>query len=193
MTTSFSSPEFLSRLKEKDDAALNEIVRAYTSHLIKAGLGLGLTMINSEEVAQSTWLTFVDIVPRFEGRSHIRTFLFGIFYNKVSEFRRSRIKVEKCDPIEDIVEQSFRDDGHFKQHQMGPEMYSEGIEVMKIIELCLENLPHTQRLVFTMKIVEELETEEICNTLDISDTNLRQLLFRGKNRLKACIDGKMKK
>ena len=131
-------------------------------------------------------------MKRFESRSHIRTFLFGIFYNKVSEYKRVRIKVEKCDPIDDITEQNFLDDGHFRQHQMGPEQYLQERQTMDIIDTCLDNLPLTQRIAFTMKIVDELETQDICNTLDISDTNLRQLIFRAKNRLKICVDAKLK-
>ena len=38
-------------------------------------------------------------IGRFEGRSHIRTFLFGIFYNKVSEHLRNRQRAEVNDPI----------------------------------------------------------------------------------------------
>ena len=95
----FSSPDFIERLKKCDSSALTSIVEAYTSHLFKAGLGMGLSEEQSHDTAHAAWTTFFEIIERFEGRSHIRTFLFGIFYNKVSELRRANLKFQKTDRV----------------------------------------------------------------------------------------------
>jgi RNA polymerase sigma-70 factor (ECF subfamily) len=188
----FSSVDFIEKLKLRDKIALSALVEAYTSHLFKAGLGMGLNEEQAHDTAHATWTTFLEIIPRFEGRSHIRTFVFGIFYNKVSEIRRANLKFAKTDPIEDIMESKFLSDGHWKEGVMDPSHFAESAQTMSIIEKCLEALPFIQRAVFTMKIVEEDESENICNVLDISSTNLRQLLYRGKNRLRECIEKKSK-
>jgi hypothetical protein len=39
-------------------------------------------------VTQDTFATFLETASRFDGRSHVRTWLFGILYKKISEARR---------------------------------------------------------------------------------------------------------
>ena len=191
MTTNFSSDDFLKSLKAGENSARDSIVRAYTQHLYKAALGQGLSEEQSHDVAHSTWMTFFDVVARFEGRSHIRTFLFGIFYNKVSELRRSNLKYAQSDPIEDIMESKFQDNGHWKEGLPGdPEQFLDSTQGLDIISLCLDELPELQKAVFQLKVVEEDESEEICNILEISATNLRQLLYRAKSRLRECVERK---
>jgi RNA polymerase sigma-70 factor (ECF subfamily) len=188
-TLNFSDPTFLVLLQKQDHDAITKIVEAYSTHLFNACLGMGFAPDQAKEVCHATWATFFEAVSRFEGRSHVRTFLFGILYNKAMEHRRASKKFENADPIEDHFDQCFDDTEHWIQRPSDPHRYSEDKEIMEIIEKCLEHLPFQQRIVFTMKEIMGEDTESICNELAISSTNLRQLLFRGKGRLKKCIDG----
>ncbi len=187
----FSSPKFIESIKRGEASAREDLVRSYTSHLFKAALGMGLSEEQANDVSHSTWLTFFDVVAKFEGRSHIRTFLFGIFYNKVNELRRSNLKYLKTDPIEDIMESRFADDGHWSEGwPTSPEKALENVQGLSIIEECMDKLPTVQKAVFQLKVVEEEKNEDICNILNISSTNLRQLLYRSKTRLKECVERK---
>jgi RNA polymerase sigma-70 factor (ECF subfamily) len=188
-TANFSAAEFLMRLTKQEDSAISDVIDAYSTHLFRACMGMGFAEDQAKEICHASWATFFEVIPRFEGRSHIRTFLFGILYNKVMEHRRASKKHESYDPIEDAVESSFLDDGHWVKPPKDPYKYSESAEMMDIIERCLEHLPDAQRMAFTLKVVMEHDTGEVCNEMDVSATNLRQLLFRGKARLRKCIDG----
>lgn len=188
MNSHFKDPAFLARLKKLEKEAVSEVVSAYTSHLISAGLGQGLSEEKARDVCHNTWLTFFDVLERFEGRSHIRTFLFGIFYHKVSEYRRQNLKYESYDPIDEVLESRFADDGHWNQAVRDPATYLENEQMMKIVEGCMEKLPDVQKAVLTMKLIEEFSTEEICEVLKLSASNFRQLLFRGRSRVKECVE-----
>ena len=48
-----------------------------------------ILMSEAEEIAQSVWATFLEVVPRFEGRSRVRTFLLGILRRKAAEASRA--------------------------------------------------------------------------------------------------------
>lgn len=189
---SFSDPLFVKLLQGQDHEAVTKIVMAYSDHIFKACLGMGFASDQAREICHATWATFFEVLSRFEGRSHIRTFLFGILYNKVMEHRRASKKFEAHDPIDLEFDQSFDETGHWLVAPEDPSRYSEGREIMEIIEKCLEHLPEQQRVVFTLKEMMGEESEDICNELGISTTNLRQLLFRSKGRLKKCIDGAYK-
>jgi len=103
----FSSEEFLERLKNRDHEAVTQLVHAYTQQLFRASLGLGFDHTGAQELVQSVWTTFFDVSSRFQGKSHIRTFIFGILYNKASELRRDYSRFDSKDPVEDILEARF--------------------------------------------------------------------------------------
>ena len=184
----FSDPDFIKRVINKDKEALAILVDSYTDHLFKASLGMGFSEEMARDLTNNTWLTFLDVVPRFEGRSHIRTFLFGIFYNKVSELRRENFKFDKTDPIEEKLESSFLDDGHWSVDFTDPSVTAQNKELMKVDSRCMEHLPEMQRTAFYMKQVSEEGNKIICEALNITETNLRQLVFRAKNRIRDCVE-----
>lgn len=189
--TNLSSEEFLRQLKIRDPKAIEKVVRTYTSVLYKGALGLGFDATAGEELVQSVWVTFFDVVQGFEGRSHVRTFLFGILYNKASELRRSYKKFEYSeDPIEAVIDARFAQDGHWLKPPISPEDFMISSQTMSLIEKCLEALPLNQRMAFSLKEIDEQPSTEICNILGVSVTNLGVLLYRARNRLRECIEGK---
>lgn len=82
-------------------------LRAYTDQLYRTSLGLGFDDSAARELVQTTWATFAEAVGKFEGRSHIRTYLFGILYNKASEARREHARFDVSYPVEELIEKRF--------------------------------------------------------------------------------------
>jgi RNA polymerase sigma-70 factor (ECF subfamily) len=61
-------------------------------------------------------------------------------------------------------------------------------EAYFVIEAALEALPGNQRRVVLLRDVEDLDPAEICNMLEISETNQRVLLHRGRARVRRALD-----
>jgi RNA polymerase sigma-70 factor (ECF subfamily) len=61
-------------------------------------------------------------------------------------------------------------------------------EVRAAIDVCLEGLPEVQRAVVTLRDMEGWTSEEVCNALDVSESNQRVLLHRGRSRLRAALE-----
>ncbi len=188
----FESAEFINNLRHKDHVALEQVVRKHTRHLYKACLGLGFKDIEAEDIVQSVWITFFDVVDKFEARSQIRTFLFGILYNKASEHRRSTQRMKPTDSIEDVLDAHFDQNGHWllSHSPLDPHRFLESAQTMAIISKCIEFLPLNQKMAFILKEVEDEVTEQICEILKVTSTNLGVLLFRARNQLRECIESK---
>lgn len=184
---SFSSGKFIAALKIGENWATHKVVASYTSHLLNAGYGLGFDKEKAEDLCHNTWETFFKVVSRFEGRSHIRTFLFGIFYNKVKELRRTNQKHDYYESIEDSPETAFLSDGAWKTEFNDPQINLFNKQILEFVSKEVEKLPDLQRSVFYMKIVEDRDSTEICNILDITPTHLRQLIFRTKNKIRKAV------
>lgn len=185
------SLEFLSRIQNRDLNAIEMLVRSYTEALYKGALGLGFDPSTADELVQGVWVTFYEIAPTFQGRSHVRSFVFGILYNKASELRRDQKRYDK-DPIEEIMDSRFALDGHWAKPPVDPEQFLLASETLELINQCIDALPLTQRMAFCLKEIDEHGSSDICNILSVSVTNLGVLLYRARNRLRECIEGKVK-
>ena len=184
----FSNPEFLERLRKRERGALEALVDAYLPQLQRAARGMGFTIEESQDLAQSVFAALIEGIGRFEGRSHIRTFLFGIFYNKVSEYLREKQRAEENDPIDEVMESKFDLQGKWRQPPLDIEIEIISRETRQMVERCLETVPRAQRIAFHLRTVSEMDTTEICNKMQITPTNLGVLLFRARNYLRECLE-----
>jgi RNA polymerase sigma-70 factor (ECF subfamily) len=191
--TDFSDSAFLERLRKRDQAALAELVDAYLPQLLHAGRGMGFSREEAEDLVQSVFPALIESVGRFQGRSHIRTFLFGVFYNKVAEHLREKQRTQRfdpIDPIDEVMESRFDARGNCRQPGVDIEKQLLGQEIREIIQECLQTIPRAQRIAFYLREIEEMKTPEICKKMGITATNLGVLLFRARKGLCLCVEQK---
>ena len=186
----FAGPEFLDLLRSRDEGAMQRLVSAYLPQILRAARGAGLNPQNAEDVCQSTFVTFIEKIGDFEGRSHVRTWLFGILYRKISEMRRSASRESGAESIDKVMETRFKTDGHWQKPPRGSDSATYESEVREHLADCLEGISTDQRMAFVLREVEELDSEEICQTMDISRSNLGVLLYRGRNLLRECLENR---
>ena len=183
-----SSPGFLDLLRARDEAALEGLVKEYLPQILRAARGAGLSTQNAEDVCQSTFFTFIEKIGEFEGRSHVRTWLFGILYRKISEMRRAAQREGSAESIDDTMESRFNTDGHWQRPPRGTDMAAYDREVREHLADCLDGISTDQRMAFVLREVEEMDSDEICQTMAIGRSNLGVLLYRGRNLLRECLE-----
>lgn len=188
LAMSMEGPEFAVRIRARDSQALEAVVHAYLSQILRAARGAGLNPQQAEEVTQATFVTFIETAPRFEGRSHVRTWLFGILYKKIAEARRHFHRDRQMEDIEEVVERRFRPDGRWGNPPRAVDLQLQDKEIREGIQECLEGVPTKQRMAFVFREVEGFSTEETCNILEVTDTNLGVILYRARNRLRECLE-----
>ena len=183
-------PQFAARIQAGEPAALQIVVHAYLGQTLRAARAAGLDPQRAEDVTQATFATFIEKASQFEGRSHVRTWLFGILYKKIAEARRELQREGKMDDIDEVVEQRFNSDGHWMHEPQPADMQLNRTEVNKHIGDCLEVVPIQQRMAFILREVEDLDTDDICKILEVTRTNIGVLLYRARNRLRECLETK---
>ncbi len=178
------------RIRAGDPVALRAVVSRYLGQVLRAARGAGLTPEQAEDVTQATFTTFIENAPRFEGRSHVRTWLFGILYKKIAEKRRARDRDRKLDDIDQVFEARFDHAGGWARPPRPADADFEDQEIGGAISECLDAAPTQQRMAFVLREVEGLSTEEIRKILGVTVTNLGVILYRIRNRLRECLEGK---
>ncbi|MDD4975899.1 MAG: sigma-70 family RNA polymerase sigma factor [Bacteriovorax sp.] len=192
-TKDLNPKDIIISFQNQEWSILEELIGQYTGYLLRGALSLGYRGNQADDLVQNVWSTFFEILPRFEGNSQIKTFLYGIMINKVREQKREDFKQQKHDPIDKVMEDRFDSNGHWAKPPINPEQFLEASQTLEIIYDCIEKLPATQRAAFVLWEIEGNETPEICKILDVTVTNLGVILYRAKNRLRECIEIKAKR
>lgn len=164
------------------------MVNDHLPSLLAGALAIGLSRPDSEEVVQDTFVAFLSGLDRFEGRSSLRTYLFGILYHKASSLRAKARREMGTDDIETVVGARFDKDGMWSRPPRGPEALALDAETRSWVEKCAEGLPDAQRAAFFLKEVEGEASEAVCNVLGVNPTNLRVMLHRARLRLRECLE-----
>ncbi len=102
---------FLERLRKRDPDALAETVRDHARPLFAAAVAMGFAREQAEDLVHDVFAVFFERLDHFEGRSQLRTWLFGILYRKAQEQRRVTSQDQRSDPIDEVFESRFETNG----------------------------------------------------------------------------------
>lgn len=182
--------DFLERLRRRDPDALTVAVREHARPLLRAAKGLGFAEEEAEDLVQDVFKTFLERLDSFEGRSQLRTWLFGILHRKALERRRAAIVDDRIDPIDEVFDSRFDPKGNWNRPPADLERLLLSKEIGQLIRGCMDGLPVNQREAFVLREVEGLETGEICKILEVSVTNFGVLMHRARARLRECLEQK---
>ncbi|QUN25933.1 sigma-70 family RNA polymerase sigma factor [Cupriavidus sp. KK10] len=155
----------------------------------------------AEDAVSETLLAALEHPERFAGQSTLRTYLVGILKHKIIDTLRSGKREVRLALATDAEGQPQSDDdafdvlftrnGHYQDPPSdwgNPERAFERREFFEILQLCVDRLPERTGRIFMMREWLELDTEEICQHLQISATNAWAMLYRARMRLRECLE-----
>jgi RNA polymerase sigma-70 factor (ECF subfamily) len=195
----------VARLRAGHEAAFEEIVDSWSPMLLRLARTFVSTDASAQEIVQETWLAVVKGLDRFEGRSALRTWVFRIVTNlgKTRGVREARAvpwsslapadSGPTVDPSrfrgpEDPWAHNWTPAGAPQRWEPTPEDALLAGEIRAEVAKALEALPDQQRVVVSLRDVHGLSADEVCSALDISSTNQRVLLHRGRAHLRLVLE-----
>ena len=181
-------PEIVERLRRRDPAVLRQVVEENARKLYRAARGMGLSSDRADDLTQEVFVTFLKTLERFEGRSEVSTWLFGILYRKVHEQRRSVARDEMNDPIDEAFDARFDQAGNWIRPLASPDQLTASVQIGESLRACLADLPPLQRDVFQLRQVAELSAAEVATMLDRTVTHVGVLFHRARLRLQQCLE-----
>jgi len=132
----------------------------------------------------------------FEGRSSLRTWIFGILVNQArARARRDSASVPfsalEAEDRPAVDPAAFGADGRWTSApprlDSDPETGLLAAELRTQLMQAVAELPDGQRAVITLRDVVGFSAPEVCDLLDISDGNQRVLLHRARSRVRAAL------
>ena len=198
MSVTAEETRLVDGLRARDEATFEELVSRYGGSMLRVAQLYVRSRAVAEEVVQEAWIGVLDGSSRFEGRSSLKTWIFRILTNKAKTraMKEGRtIPFSALDPAGPAVDPDrFRGPedrypGHWAAPPSSlPEERLLESETLALVQHELDNLPPAQALVVTMRDVEGFESAEVCNALEISETNQRVLLHRARSRLRNALE-----
>lgn len=199
-----ASPDELAlvkRLLAGDEAAFTQVVERYHGPLIRFAQLFVADRAVAEEVVQDTWLAVLNGLPSFEGRSALKSWIFGILSNraKTRGIREKRtiafsdLSVPGNEDRPAVDPDRFTSAGGWltppgRWDEDTPEKLLLRQEAFAVAEKAISELPANQRAVVTLRDVEGLDAIEVCNILEVSETNQRVLLHRARSKVRAALE-----
>ena len=199
-------PEQLTALRAGDERAFVRLIESHHAAMVRLAMSYVPSRSVAEEVVQDTWLAVLNGLGRFEGRSTLRTWIFRILLNQaMTRGRREHRSVPFSalfDPVREPAEPSVDPARFLDRTEKSPAQWlhpprrwegePEGRlisrETLDHVGRALDALPASQREVIVLRDVEGWTSREVCNVLDITETNQRVLLHRARSKVRRALE-----
>ena len=132
-----------------------------------------------DDVVQDTWMGVLKGIDRFEGRSRLSTWVFGILWRQCC--RQWRIIDTK--PTVGIDGREFA----CQSVDADPGRVAELRDDLARTFDAMEDLPERYREVILMRDVLDRPAAETCTAMDLSQANQRVLLHRARGRVRSVL------
>ena len=192
----------LAALRGGDEAAFTGVVRSLQPILRRLARSYVRREALVDEVLQDTWLAVLRGLGGFEGSSTFKTWVCRILINRAQtagarDARSTPMSsLGAGDQAAAVDPERFREGGRWARppapwEDEDPARIASRNEILTVLGAALDELPERQRVVVLLRDVQGWTAEEVCNALDLAETNQRVLLHRGRARLREVLAAKL--
>ncbi len=192
----------MGKIKSDNDnnMLINEWIDSFSEHLLSWAFYKTSNKETAEDIVQDTFLAAYQAIGKFENRSNPKTWLTSILNNKIYDHYRKNAKLliqnfpkTSNESDEDFLEKYFDENGKWHT-KAAPTIWDseenllDNSEFLEVLQFCIKNLPELWNAAVSMKYISNKKGSEICQDLDISQSNYWQILHRAKLQLRECIE-----
>jgi RNA polymerase sigma-70 factor (ECF subfamily) len=185
-----TSEEFsLEALRAGDRAEFARFVEAYSGIVYRLALKILVNPQDAEDVLQDTFIKAFRHLADFDGRSKLSTWLYRIATNEaLMVLRRRKINPLSIDEPDNDT-QDEQEPMQIMDWCCLPEGEMMSAEARKYLDNAIDQLPYSLRVVFLLREIEGLSTQETADVLNLSETAVKTRLSRARLRLRELLTG----
>jgi RNA polymerase sigma-70 factor (ECF subfamily) len=183
-SAAFDEGPLVLRAKNGDDAAFAELVNHYERRIFRLAKHITQSDEDAEDVLQEAFMKAYSNLDSFQGNSKFYTWIVRIAVNEALMKLRKRKNDktvsldEQLDTGEDVVVREIA------VWEETPEQKYSQDEMRGILDSAIASLEPIYRVVFQLRDVEELSTEETAEALGISIPAVKSRLLRARLQLR---------
>lgn len=171
----------------------NNWIQLYSDYLFN----YTISRVNDRDIAkdlvQETFLAALGAMKNFKGEANERTWLTSILKRKVIDYYR-KINSNKGKAEVRINFSDEENEGDWLETKVSDpfdktaEDKMENEELGLVIHECMSKLNTKHAEVFKMKTILNMETDDICNELNITPSNLWVIIHRARTAMAECLE-----
>ena len=166
----------------------------YADYLYNYAVGRVSDSEIAKDLVQETFVAGLNSAKNYKGDAAERTWLIAILKRKVIDhYRKMNSKKGKAE-VRMSYNSGNEEEGDWLEERVadpfikGGDAALENEELGIAIQECIGKLPQKQSLVFRMKTIQGMSTEDICNELGINPSNLWVMIHRARTALMGCLN-----
>jgi len=172
------------RVRAGDVAAYETLVRKYERQIFRIAQHITQNREDAEDVMQDAFVKAFEKLDQFQGNSKFYTWLVRIAVNE-SLMRLRRRRTGKLVSMDDeILTEEGSVPRDFADWAPNPEDNYNQAELAEILKKTIQGLPPGFRVVFVLRDVDGLSTEETAETLGLSIPAVKSRLLRARLQLR---------
>lgn len=185
-------PNYMNETSGIKETRFKTWVLDYSDMLYSYAMRKGFDHDSARDLVQETFFAAWRSADGFEERASVKNWLFVILKNKITDHYRKAIPHTQVDVSQH--DGYFDETGHWAKSVFpralvfDPSADADRQDFHRILENCSGKLNTTQKAVFWMKYIDDMESNEICLQLSITANNYWTTLHRAKVQLRACIE-----
>ena len=206
LPVSYEEFDLIESLRNGEEAAFATLVERYHGPLLRFAQTIVPNQAVAKEVVQETWMAVLKGIHRFEGRSSLKTWIFKILQNIAkTKGKREHRYVSFCDVSSStdkeqnsmMASKRFFTSGNLTglralplvtREENTPERLLVSKQSLAQINQAIQALPSNQRQIIILRDIEGINSEEICQILNVTLTNQRVLLHRARAKVRLALN-----
>jgi len=172
--------EIVDRVRGGETGLYELLMRRYNQRLFRVIRSVVTDDCEAEDILQETWVRAYEHLDQFAGRAGFHTWVTRIAYHEaLARARKSR----RWTPLEN-QEGEIMAEANRGQSTETPESQALRSQLGQILQAAVDALPETYRLVFVLREVEQLSTNETAECLGLSEEAVKTRLHRSRALLR---------
>ncbi len=169
--------ELIALAQKGDRKALAELVKKYEQTVYNFAFKICRDKEKAEHTMQETFLSMVKSLYQFSGKSKLSTWLYTVVSNHCLMLARANKKHTFASLDDD---DAYIRDVSVDDWKIIPEKVTENNELKEALDKAVEKLPPDYRIVFMLRDVEGLSTEETGKVMNLSIPAVKSRLHRAR-------------
>lgn len=179
---------FIEALKEQKQSAYAKLLEEYQKLVFNTCLSFVPNVEDAEDIAQEVFVEVYNSIEKFKGNSKLSTWIYRIAVNKSLEFIRKKNTKKRFGFMQSMSGNAIPIDksSYFTEFNH-PGVQLENKEEREMLFKAINRLPETQKVVFTLHMIDGLSYKEVSEIAEKSVSSVESLLFRARKGLRTIL------
>lgn len=172
-----SDRQLVEAIQRGDGEAFEELYQSYVRRIHNFALSKLDNPAEAEDVVQEVFAAVFSCLDRFQGKSDLIVWIYGITRNIVNNRLRRRRGVRLV-TLEEVPPE-------FAPVDIGPEREAVAREDLRRMECVIQELPRDQRRILELRHAQRLAIRKIAEIMERSEDAVKSSLYRTRQKLAA--------